>query len=163
MKQPQLQQELKKKQAFQSPEVEAILNVLRTSDQFQNRLGKLFREFGLTSSQYNVLRILHGEGQPLPSLEIASRMVQVVPAITGLVDRLEDQALVERKRCKKDRRIVYVAITDKGEQLLDQMDQRVGDLHTQLIGHLTRTELTELNRLLVKARQNCCIDADTGS
>lgn len=160
MKQPQLQQELKKKQAFESSEVEAILNVLRTSDQFQNRLGRLFREYGLTCSQYNVLRILRGEGQPLPSLEIASRMVQVVPAITGLVDRLEEQALVERKRCKKDRRIVYVAITVKGEQLLDQMDQRVSELHSQLIGHLTRNELKELNRLLVKARQSCCIDSE---
>jgi DNA-binding MarR family transcriptional regulator len=160
MKQPQLQQELKKKQAFESSEVEAILNVLRTSDQFQNRLGKLFREYGLTCSQYNVLRILRGEGQPLPSLEIASRMVQVVPAITGLVDRLEEQTLVERKRCHKDRRVVYVAITPKGEQLLDEMDNRVSDLHTQLIGHLTRTELTDLNRLLVKARQSCCIDSE---
>ncbi|WP_339726907.1 MarR family transcriptional regulator [uncultured Gimesia sp.] len=155
----QLQQELKKKQAFESPEVEAILNLLRTSDQFQNRLGKLFREYRLTCSQYNVLRILRGEGQPLPSLEIASRMVQVVPAITGLVDRLEEQELVERKRCKKDRRVVYVAITAKGEQLLNQMDQRVSEQHTQLIGHLTRNELKELNRLLVKARQSCVVES----
>ena len=65
MKPTQLQQELKKKQAFQSPEIEAILNILRTSDQLQNRLGKMFREYGLTSSQYNVLRILRGEGKPL--------------------------------------------------------------------------------------------------
>ncbi len=73
-----LQGELKKKRPFESLEQEAMLNVLRTNDQLQNRFGKLFREFGLTSSQYNILRILRGEGKPLPCLEIADRMVQVV-------------------------------------------------------------------------------------
>ncbi|QDT28890.1 MarR family winged helix-turn-helix transcriptional regulator [Gimesia panareensis] len=155
----QLQQELKKKQAFQSPEIEAILNVLRTSDQLQNRLGKLFREYGLTSSQYNVLRILRGEGKPLPSLEIASRMVQVVPAITGLIDRLEKRGLVQRKRCQKDRRVVYVEITSEGITLLNEMDQPLRELHTELLGYLTESELNELNQLLVKARQNCCVGA----
>ena len=106
-----LQQELKKKKPFDSPEQEAILNILRTNDQFQNRFGRLLREFGMTSSQYNVLRILRGEGQPMPCLEIASRMIQVVPAMTGLLDRLEKQGLVGRERCTEDRRIVYVALS----------------------------------------------------
>src|SRR6185503_12095939 len=94
-----LQAELKKHSAFASKEQEAILNILRTSDWLSNRLGRLLRQYGLTSSQYNVLRILRGEGRPLPSLEIADRMIQVVPAITGLIDRLEDQGLVRRRRC----------------------------------------------------------------
>jgi DNA-binding MarR family transcriptional regulator len=155
----QLQQELKKKQAFQSPEIEAILNILRTSDQLQNRLGKLFRKYGLTSSQYNVLRILRGEGKPLPSLEIASRMVQVVPAITGLIDRLEKRDLVRRKRCQKDRRVVYVEITPEGKALLNEMDTPLSTLHQELMGHLTESELNALNQLLVKARQSCCVVA----
>ncbi|HAH44981.1 MarR family transcriptional regulator [Gimesia sp.] len=153
----QLQQELKKKQAFESPEVEAVLNVLRTSDQYQNRLGKLFRKYGLTSSQYNVLRILRGEGQPLPSLEIASRMIQVVPAITGLIDRLEKRGLVTRERCTADRRVVYVALTEKADSLLKEIDEPGRELHQRLIGHLTRTELKTLSRLLVKARKSAAI------
>ncbi len=96
-----LQKELKKRRPFDVPEQEAYLNLLRTNDQFQNRFGKLFREYGLTSSQYNVLRILRGEGNPLPCLEIASRMVQVVPAMTGLLDRLEAQDLIKRERCSR--------------------------------------------------------------
>tara|TARA_R110002111_G_scaffold247140_5_gene310219 strand:+ start:34255 stop:34743 length:489 start_codon:yes stop_codon:yes gene_type:complete len=152
----QLQRELKKKQAFQSPEVEAILNVLRTGDQFQNRLGRLFREYGLTCSQYNVLRILRGEGKPMPSLEIADRMVQVVPAITGLIDRLEKQELVTRERCHKDRRVVYVTLTEKAVSLLKEIEKPGLELHEHLIGHLTRKELKELNRLLTKARGSVC-------
>lgn len=147
-----LQRELKKKRPFDSPEQETALQILRTNDQLQNRLGRFFRSYGLTSSQYNVLRILRGEGKPLPSLEIAERMVQVVPAITGLIDRLEKQDLVARRRCEEDRRVVYVELTAKGEQLLAQIDEPLAALQKELLGHLTRTELGELSRLLEKAR-----------
>lgn len=147
-----LQQELKKKNPFDSPEQEAILNLLRTNDQIGNRLGRLFRDYGLTSSQYNVLRILRGEGKPMPSLEIADRMIQVVPAITGLIDRLEGQGLVERKRCTEDRRVVYVEATAKAIELLERLDGPLEELHRSLVGHLTRAELKQLSALLEKAR-----------
>ena len=152
MSKSRLQDELKKKRPFDLPEQEAILNILRTNDQFQNRFGRLFREYGLTPSQYNVLRILRGEGKPMPCLEIGDRMIQVVPAMTGLVDRLEKLELVKRERCTQDRRVIYVQLTVKAKQLLDKMDAPVNELHRQLIGHLTQTELKELSRLLEKAR-----------
>lgn len=147
-----LQQELKKKRPFESPEQEAVLNILRTNDQFQNRFGRLFREYGLTPSQYNVLRILRGEGKPMPCLEIGERMIQVVPAMTGLIDRLEKQELVTRERCTEDRRVVYIEITKKALDLLSKMDKPVMELHQQLVGHINRSELKELSRLLEKAR-----------
>lgn len=148
-----LQNEIKKKRPFQSPEQEAALNILRTSDLFNNRLGRLFREYDLTSSQYNVLRILRGEGKPLPSLEIAERMIQVVPAITGLIDRLEAQGLVERRRCTDDRRVVFVEITPTALSVLKRIDKPLEQMHADLLGHLSRKELGELSRLLEKARQ----------
>ncbi len=147
-----IQKELKKRRAFDSLQQEAILNILRTSDQFDNRLGRLFREHGLTSSQYNVLRILRGEGKPLPSLEIADRMIQVVPAITGLIDRLENQSLVTRRRCDADRRVVYIEITAKATKILSELDQPLEELHKQLMTNLNKSELSDLIRLLEKAR-----------
>lgn len=154
MPKSRLRDELKKKQAFNSPEQEAMLNLLRTNDQFQNRFGRLFREVGLTSSQYNVLRILRGEGKPMPCREIADRMIQVVPGMTGLLDRLETQGLIARERCSEDRRVIYVELTKKAKELLSQMDEPVNDLHERLIGHLTSAELKELTRLLEKARES---------
>lgn len=147
-----LQQELKKRNGFESLEQEATLNLMRTADLILNRFGRLFREFGITDSQYNVLRILRGEGKPLPSLEIAARMVQVVPAITGLIDRLEKQKLVERRRCTDDRRVIYIELTPKGAELLARLDQPVLDLHHQLLGHLSETQLKQLSSLSEKAR-----------
>src|SRR5580698_7142490 len=118
-----LQQELKKKRPFKSAEQEAALNVVRTNDQLQICFARLFRDYGLTPSQYNILRILRGEGKPLPILEIASRTITVVPGITGLIDRLERAGFVNRLRCEKDRRVIYVALTDQGNKTLADLDE----------------------------------------
>ena len=147
-----LQAELKKKRPFDLPEQEAMLNIVRANDQFQIHFTRLFREYGLTSSQYNILRILRGEGSPLPILEIADRMIVVVPGITGLIDRLEQADWVRRVRCEKDRRVIYVEITTKALKVLADLDQPLLELHQKLMGHLTKAELKELIRLLEKAR-----------
>lgn len=149
-----LQREIKKRQPFASAEQEACLNIARTADRFGICFIRLFREFGLTPSQYNVLRILRGEGQPLPILEIADRMLAAVPGITGLIDRLEALGLVGRERSTEDRRVIFVAITPKGLELLKKLDEPETALHRRLIGHLSQAELRELIRLLEKARQS---------
>lgn len=149
-----LQREIKKKRPFDSPQQEAILNVLRTNDQYLVRFTRLFRPYGLTPSQYNVLRILRGEGKPLPILEIAARTITVVPGITGLIDRLEKAGFVQRERCREDRRVVRVALTEKGRKTLAELDLPLEELHQRLIGHLSQAELKELVRLLEKARES---------
>jgi DNA-binding MarR family transcriptional regulator len=148
-----LQQELKKKHPFKSASQEAALNIVRTNDQLQIRFARLLRDYGLTPSQYNILRILRGEGKPLPILEIASRTITVVPGITGLIDRLEQAGFVQRERCEKDRRVIYVAITDKGTKTLGEMDEPLLALHQKLMGHVSQAELKELSRLLEKVRE----------
>jgi DNA-binding MarR family transcriptional regulator len=157
MKSPKLQHELKKKRPFESPEEEAALNVVRTGDQLQIRAARLLRAYGLTSpTQYNILRILRGEGKPLPILEIASRTITVVPGITGLIDRLERAGFVNRLRCEKDRRVIYVALTDQGTKTLADLDEPLIALHRKLLGHLSQAELKELIRLLEKVREPLC-------
>jgi DNA-binding MarR family transcriptional regulator len=147
-----LQDEVKKKQAFTSRAQEAALNLARTNDRVAIRFERLFRDYGLTPSQYNILRILRGEGKPLPILEIASRTVTVVPGITGLIDRLEKAEFVARRRCTEDRRVIFVAILPIGLDVLVRLDQPGLDLHHELMGHLSDKELKELIRLLEKVR-----------
>jgi DNA-binding MarR family transcriptional regulator len=148
-----LQREVKKRRPFALPEEEAVLNLLRTAECVQIRLDRLFRRFGLDSSaQYNVLRILRGEGRQLPILEIASRTVTEVPGITRLIDRLEQAGLVRRERSAEDRRVVLVSIQPRALKLLARIDDPLTEFHRALFGHLSQTELAELNRLLEKAR-----------
>ena len=147
-----LQQELKKKQPFDVPSQAAALGLLRTNDRLQIQFARLFRQYELTPSQYNVLRILRGEAAPLPILEIAERTVTVVPGITGLIDRLEAAGLVSRERSSEDRRVIYVALTDKATRLLAKIDRPLVELHERLMGHLSKSELSALIRLLDKVR-----------
>ena len=118
----------------------------------QIQLDRLLRSFGFTPSQYNVLRILRGEGKPLPCLEIASRLITAVPAITALLDRLEEAKLIVRERSVEDRRVVYIAITGKALDQLAKVDRPLKELHRKLLGHLAPAEIKEFNRLLAKAR-----------
>src|SRR5215813_4336071 len=151
MKPSKLQHEVKKKRPFDSLEEEAALNIVRTSDQAGIRFARLLREFGLASpTQYNILRILRGEGKPLPILEIARRTVTVVPGITGLIDRLEREGLVVRRRCREDRRKIFVEITAKALGVLAQLDEPILQLHQRQLGQLSEAELKELVALLEK-------------
>ena len=149
-----LQHELRKRRPFGSAEEEAGLNLVRTQDYLQGEFARLFGAHGLSPPQYNVLRILRGHGgEGLPCQEIAAQMITRMPDITRLVDRLEQAGLARRARTAADRRKVLVKITAAGLERLARLDKPVLELHRRLLGHLTRDELAELNRLLVKARR----------
>ncbi|MBL8746296.1 MAG: MarR family transcriptional regulator [Phycisphaerae bacterium] len=152
MPNPSLQDEIKKKKPFDFPEQEAFLNIIRTASFLDAEFDALFKSHGLSSAQYNVLRILRGEGERMPSLAVAERLVTRVPDITRLVDRLERASLVRRERCKKDRRVVYVSITSKGQALLATLDEPVRRLHREQLAHMSKADLADLSRLLTAAR-----------
>jgi DNA-binding MarR family transcriptional regulator len=73
-------------------------------------------------------------------------MYSVVAGITGLIDRLEESGFVVRQRCKEDRRVIYVALTEKGQTTLAALDQPLRELHKKLMGHMSGDELKELIR-----------------
>lgn len=147
-----LRQQLKKKGPFDSLEQEAMLGILRTSDLLENRLARLLREHGLTPSQYNAMRIMRGEGEPMPCLEVADRMIQVAPAITRVVDQLVDRELIEKQQSDKDRRVFLVGLTPAGTRLLKKLDAPIQTLHQSLLGHVPASDLKTLNRILEMAR-----------
>jgi DNA-binding MarR family transcriptional regulator len=150
-----LKSEIKQRKDFLSREEEALLNILRTGDQLSIQYSRLMRRYALSQPQYNILRILRGAGEPLPCLEVASRMITVVPAITRLMDQLDRAGLVERSRSDADRRVVYASITSAGLDVLHELDERVADLDRKLLSHMTKTELKQLSQLLEKARVRC--------
>ena len=150
-----LKAEIKQSGALSSTAEEALLNLQRTADHIQIAHTRLFRQHGITSQQYNVLRILRGAGEPLPILEIGERMVTVVPAITGLIDRLEKQGLVCRARSDADRRVITVRVLPKGLKLLAELDGPVEALNRSLLEHMDEKELKRAIRLLETMRARC--------
>lgn len=147
-----LQDELKKRSGFESLSQEAWLNLVRTASLLTGRFERFFSQFGLTATQYNILRILRGEGAPLPILEIASRLITPTPGITGLVDRLEQAGYVLRERCPKDRRVIRVALQDSALKLLAKIDQPLTEMHHGVMQPLQPEELQQLIALLERLR-----------
>lgn len=120
-----LQAEIKQSKPFRNREHEAILGLLRTAAILDHATDEELRPFGLTHTQFNVLRILRGAGQDgLCGREIGERMITKVPDVPRLLDRLEKAELISRERNSDDRRHVTARITAKGKQLVEA----VGDV-----------------------------------
>lgn len=149
---PSLKSELKKRGDFDSVEQETTLAILRTSDLLENRLARLLREHGLTPSQYNVLRILRGEGNPLPCLEVAERMIQVAPAITRVVDQLLKLDYITKTQSAQDRRVYMVDIKPSGKKLLAKLDQPILDLHANTMRNVSKADQKTLIRIMESIR-----------
>ena len=112
------------------------------------------KEFGLTATQYNALRILRGAGREgLPCSEVGERMITHDPDITRLLDRLQKRGLVTRCRDKGDRRVVYGKITAAGMKLLGEMDAPVEKHSRELLRHVGQNKLQQLIDLLELVRQ----------
>ncbi len=148
-----LQAELKQKAPFRSREQEAYLSLLRTADALQSSVEAKLKEFGLTGTQYNALRILRGAGaEGLPCSEISGRMITRDPDITRLLNRLEKRGLVTRTRAKKDRRVIHGKITAAGLRLLREMDGPVERHNCEMLKHVGTQKLGQLIDLLELVR-----------
>jgi DNA-binding MarR family transcriptional regulator len=158
-----LKLEIAQEAAFFSVEEEALLNLLRTSDCVQRAFHLKTRAWVVTSTQYNVLRILRG-AQPdgLTCSAIGSRMITAEPDITRLLGRLKSLKLIRQQRDSHDRRVVWTQIAAAGLKLLDEMDPIIQLIPGELLGHLDREELAELIRLLELARKTCAAPAMPG-
>jgi DNA-binding MarR family transcriptional regulator len=147
-------QELKQTRPFPSKTQEAAVALLRTADVVRRLFGAVVEPKGITTQQYNVLRILRGAGERgLPTLEIADRMVETTPGITRLIDRLETKKLVWRERCTTDRRRVFCRITAPGLALLAVLDAPILHATDSALGSLKKTELASLIDLLDRTRE----------
>src|SRR3954469_3766569 len=147
-----LRNEIKQTKPFVSLEAEAHLNIERTAAVLGHAFAERLKPFGITSTQYNVLRILRGAGATgLCRNEIRDRLVAQVPDVTRLLDRMEDAGLVERERGETDRRLVPTRSTRQGLQLLKRLDAPVLDVHRRHLGHLSAAQLRSLIDLLAAA------------
>ena len=114
-------QEIKQTRAFGSSSQEAVVGLWRTAAVLRNAFEAIAAREGITAQQYNVLRILDGARTPLPTMEIAARLIEPTPGATRLLDRLEAGGFVERTRCVEDRRRVLCRLTDSGRETVRRM------------------------------------------
>lgn len=134
------------------PEEVAYLELLRTTDMLSRHFAQVLKTEDLSSTLYNVLRILRGAQDGLTCGEIGSRMITRDPDVTRLLDRLEKRSLTSRCRETRDRRTVLTRITPEGLKLLARLDEPMREASRSLLGHLGRARLRTLTELLRDSR-----------
>ena len=118
------------------------------------RVNEFLREFGMTSTQYNVLRILRGAGcSGLACSQLGERMITHDPDITRLLDRMENSGWVLRQRSCQDRRVVIAKITEDALTLIGKMDEPLAERLKSTLGQLGSPALTTLIDLLENVRE----------
>ncbi len=130
-----------------------FISLQKAADSLGLEAEQLLKPYGLTGTQYNVLRILRGaQSEGLPCSAIGERMISHDPDMTRLLDRMEKGGLISRARQTDDRRVVKTCITSAGLNLLKSLDQPVRELHKRQFGHLPAARLKTLAQLLEEVR-----------
>jgi DNA-binding MarR family transcriptional regulator len=136
---------------FRNEHQKATVNIVFTNNWIMERLSKIFAIAGITSQQYNILRILRGANKPLSTLQIRQRMLDKMSDSSRIVDRLVIKGMVRKKECKTDKRLVDIIITDKGLRLLQKIDAH-NEQVDNIMMNLSESDARQLNRLLDKIR-----------
>jgi len=134
-----------KQHTFTSSYQEAILGILVCADQISRKMEAVCEIHGITAAQYNVLRILRGvfpDGHPRSV--IISRMINVAPDVTRLIDRLERAGFAERAKSKVDGRLSLTLITDNGLRLLEKIQPDIDQIEQDIRNSLGEAQAKHL-------------------
>ncbi len=142
-----------KQESFKNEHQKAIINLIFTYNWTTEKIKNVLEESSLTLQQFNILRILRGSPKPLSTLQIRERMLDKMSDTSRIVDRLIIKDLVKKITCKKDKRLVDITITDKGIEILEDLDTQEDKMEA-IIKALTKTEAETLNTLLDKIRES---------
>ncbi|HQV34901.1 MAG TPA: MarR family transcriptional regulator [Flavobacterium sp.] len=146
-------EEIIKSNSVISNEKRTVLNIMFTQNIVADAFNEILRTFDLSVEQFNVLRILRGQkGKPANMCVIQERMIAKTSNTTRLVDKLLLKGLVNRVVCEQNRRKMEITITEKGLQLLNELDPKIEAHELLFANNLTKQELENLNELLEKYR-----------
>lgn len=135
----------------ESIELRTHLALLQAHEAQQVPFTAMFKDAGLTEVQFNTLRILlRGPAEGCTCHQVRDQLLNRVPDVTRLLDRMEKSGLVLRERSTEDRRVVMVRATTAGQELAESLYSPLAKLHRKQLRHLSERETTTLNKLLRK-------------
>lgn len=138
--------------SFKNTRHKAIVNIFYTYNWLLEKHVELLKPFGISFQQFNILRILRGQyPKPAAIKLIKARMLDKMSDVSRLVEKLRVKGLLERKECMHDRRHVDVIITQKGLDLLTNLDDKIDGVHS-LLCTLSDAEVDQLNEFLDRMR-----------
>lgn len=132
----------------------AVIELILTGNWVQDKLTEALKPYGLSIAQFNVLRILRGQkGKPASLSCVNEKMIHKMSNTTRLIDKLLEKHLVERITCPENRRKIEITITDKGLELLKELDLVIDKTETTIMNSLKREEVSNLTALLKKLKE----------
>lgn len=141
-----------KQTKFKNEHQKMLINILYTSNWLASMHASSLKPSGLSSQQYNILRILRGQHpEPATVNLLIERMLDKNSNASRLVEKLRLKKLVERAICSEDRRSVNVIITKKGLDLLTELDKQE-NIFLKELRKLDSAEAAQMNLMLDKLR-----------
>lgn len=131
----------------------AYLNIIYSGIWLEQGSLEPIKAFGLTHPQYNVMRIINGAKEPISIASIQQRMLFKASNVTRILARLLEKGYVSKKSCTLDRRVSFVEMTPKGEEVLAAIHDEIYSKVKELVGkNLSLEESILLGDLLDKMR-----------
>ena len=132
-----------------------LINLLFTASRISDAIKQLLKEHGLTTQQYNILRVLrHYREEDVNLNFLRDRMLDRYSDVSRIVQNLYQKRLISRKENKSDRRNKNLDITEKGLKVLEELED-IRKLEDNFLAHFEKSEIREFNRLLDKSREHC--------
>ena len=143
-----------KQSSFSCEEEKLVVNIIFTSNRLNFLTSQIFKPFGLSPEQYNVLRILRGQkGSPISLLDIEDRMLDKSSNVSRLIDKLVYKAFITRNVSKSDRRKVDVLITASGIDVLTEIDEKLTLFYKKIDVFISLSDAKQMNTLLDDIRK----------
>lgn len=141
-----------KQAKFRNAHQKAVINLLYTANWLLDKNASFFKGYAITNQQFNILRILRGQHpKKISGSEIKSRMIDKNSDVSRLLDRLLTKNLIEKTPCPNDKRAADVMISQKGLDLLHEIDEKMDATDVKTLG-ISSEEAEALNNLLDRCR-----------
>lgn len=137
---------------FTSDQHRFVTNLVFTANWMQNAFAEDLKPFGISAQQYNILRILNGNGDWMAMAQIKDGLLEKAPNATRLADKLLQKDLIERNRSTSDRRVVYIRISKSGSALLEKINMKESIIQRAMEKHITAEDARYASEILDRFR-----------
>ena len=122
-----------------------LMAIVRLAEVFKRSHSAVFRNYGLSFPQYNVLRVLEASRNGRNKMSAVSRIMLVPGAnITGIAKRLEKDGFIIKKSDPTDDRVTLLEITPKGKRTLKNIENEKDDWLERALLNLSHNQKLEL-------------------
>lgn len=147
---------------FQDKPHEALMNVWWTANLLRKISSKFFQDFNSSDAQFNILVLIKDSPVPLTQKDLSHKLLVDKSNITGLIDRLQRQKLIQRIPVEGDRRSYHIVLTKAGEKLITRIDQQYTAKVAEIMSSLSERDCTDIIRLMRKMRTSISAEMDNG-